>query len=43
VRNVAKAFLAGIAIEAGGAIIVDRAAVIAEADKLGIFLIGVGA
>lgn len=43
VRNVSKAFLAGIAIEAGGAIIVDRTAVIAEADKLGVFLIGIAA
>jgi DUF1009 family protein len=33
--------LAGIAVEAGGALIVDRTAVIAEADRLGIFVAGV--
>jgi DUF1009 family protein len=43
VRNVAKAFLAGIAVEAGGALILDRAGVIAEADKHGVFLVGVAA
>jgi hypothetical protein len=43
IRNVARAYLAGIAIEAGGALIVDRAAVVAEADKLGLFLVGVPA
>jgi DUF1009 family protein len=41
VRNVASVALAGIAVEAGGALIVDRAAVAAEADRLGVFLIGV--
>ena len=34
------AALAGIAVEAGGALIVDRDAVVAEADRLGLFLIG---
>jgi len=33
--------LAGIAVEASGALIVDRDAVVAEADKLGLFLMGV--
>ena len=41
IRNVAAAHLAGIAVEAGGALIVDRAAVVAEADRLGVFLAGV--
>jgi DUF1009 family protein len=43
VRNVAAVHLAGIAVEAGGALIVDRAAVVAEADRLGVFLVGVPA
>jgi hypothetical protein len=43
VRNVAAVHLAGIAVEAGGALIVDRAAVVAEADKLGLFLVGIPA
>lgn len=41
IRNAAAAALAGIAVEAGGALIVDRDAVVAEADKLGLFLVGV--
>jgi DUF1009 family protein len=41
VRGAAKAGLAGIAIEAGGALIVDRAAVGAAADDAGLFVIGV--
>lgn len=41
VRNAAAAGLKGIAVEADGALIVGRAAVIAEADKLGLFLAGV--
>jgi DUF1009 family protein len=41
VQNVHKVHLAGIAVEAGGALIVDRAAVIAEADRLGVFLVGI--
>jgi len=36
----AAAGLAGIAVEAGGALIVDRAAVIARADALGVFVFG---
>lgn len=41
VRNVAAVGLAGIAVEAGGALIVDKRAVAQEADKLGLFVIGV--
>lgn len=40
VRMVAQAGLAGIAIEAGGAIILDRQAVALKADALGVFVIG---
>ncbi len=40
-RGVADAHLAGIALEAGGSLILDRAAVTAEADRLGLFVIGV--
>jgi UDP-2,3-diacylglucosamine hydrolase len=41
VRNAAAAFLAGIALEAGAALILDKAAVAAEADRLGLFVVGV--
>src|SRR5262249_585454 len=41
VRHVHAAFLAGIAVEAGAALILDKQAVAAEADKLGLFLVGV--
>ena len=41
VRNAAAAFLAGIALEAGAALILDKAAVAAEADRLGLFVTGV--
>ena len=41
VRNAAAAFLAGIAVEAGAALILDKAAVTAEADRLGLFVTGV--
>ncbi|MFO1247990.1 MAG: UDP-2,3-diacylglucosamine diphosphatase LpxI [Alphaproteobacteria bacterium] len=40
VRNAAAAYLAGIALEAGAALILDKAAVAAEADRLGLFVIG---
>jgi DUF1009 family protein len=43
VRNVAAVGLAGIAVEAGGALIVDKRAVAQEADKLGLFVTGVAA
>jgi DUF1009 family protein len=41
VRNAHAVALAGIAVEAGGALIVGREAVVAEADRLGLFLMGV--
>ncbi len=41
VRNAAAAFLVGIAVEAGSALILDKAAVAAEADRLGLFVVGV--
>lgn len=40
-QGAAAAHLAGIALEAGGALILDRTAVAAQADRLGLFLIGV--
>ena len=43
VHRVAAAGLSGIAGEAGGVIVLDRDAVIAEADSLGLFIIGVEA
>jgi len=41
VQNAAAVGLAGIAVEAGGALILGKRAVIAEADRLGVFLVGV--
>jgi len=41
VRNAHAVHLAGIAVEAGGALLLDRTAVIAEADRLGMFLAGI--
>jgi len=41
VQNASKAGLKGIAVEAGGALIIDRAGVIAEANKLGMFIVGI--
>ena len=41
VKNAAAAFLAGIALEAGAALILDKAAVAAEADRLGLFVTGI--
>lgn len=41
VRNAAAVGLKGIAVEAGGALILGKRAVIEEADKLGLFIIGV--
>ena len=41
VKNAAAAFLAGIAVEAGAALILDKQAVAAEADRLGLFVVGV--
>lgn len=40
--NAAAAGLAGVAVEAGGAIVLDREAVIATADRLGLFVAGLG-
>ena len=41
VKNAAAAYLAGIAVEAGAALILDKTAVKAEADRLGLFVTGV--
>lgn len=41
VRNAAAVGLAGIALEAGGALILSQKSVAEEADKLGLFVIGV--
>lgn len=41
IANAATAGLAGVAVEAGGALIVDRGAVVAAADSAGLFLVGV--
>jgi DUF1009 family protein len=41
VKNAAAVHLAGIAVEAGVALILDKQAVAAEADRLGLFVIGV--
>lgn len=41
VQNASAAGLAGIAVDAGGALIVDREAVIAEADRQNMFLYGI--
>jgi len=41
VKNAAAVHLAGIALEAGAALILDKQVVAAEADRLGLFVIGV--
>jgi DUF1009 family protein len=41
VKNAGAAHLAGIALEAGAALILDKQAVAAEADRLGLFIVGV--
>jgi DUF1009 family protein len=41
IEGAAAAGLAGVAGEAGGVVVMDRAAVIAAADRLGLFVIGV--
>lgn len=41
VKNVTAVGLAGIALEAGGALIVDREKVVQEADAAGVFIMGV--
>ncbi|MGH7002462.1 MAG: LpxI family protein [Alphaproteobacteria bacterium] len=43
VEKIAKAGLGGIAVEAGGALVIDRAKVAARADALGVFVVGVAA
>ncbi len=43
VVNAAAAGCVGLAVEAGGTLVIDRAATAAEADRLGLFLIGYGA
>lgn len=43
VENAARAGLRGVAVEAGGSLMVDRPAVAAAADRLGLFVIGVAA
>lgn len=40
VRLAAGAGLAGVAVEAGGVLVVDRAALVAEADARGLFVVG---
>lgn len=40
VENAAAAGLAGVAVEAGGALVMERAAMIARADALGLFVYG---
>lgn len=40
VENIARAGLAGIAVEAGGALILDRQGVALKADALGVFVVG---
>lgn len=42
VMGAAQAGLAGIAVEAGRSLILDRAEVVAEADRLGLFVTGLG-
>ena len=41
VENAASAGLRGIAIEAGGTLVIDRSEVVAAADRLGLFVVGV--
>ena len=41
VQNAAAVYLAGIAVEAGNALILDKQAVAAEADRLGLFVTGI--
>lgn len=41
VRNVAAVGLAGIAVEAGGALILGKQVVMEEADRLGLFVVGI--
>jgi len=43
VAAAAAAGLRGIAIEAGGTLVMDRPALVAEADAAGLFVVGVAA
>lgn len=43
IKNVARAGLRGIAVEAGGVLVVDRQEMIAEADRAGIYFVGFSA
>ena len=43
VRHAAKAGLNGIAVEAGQSFILDRAEVVAEANRLGLYVAGIKA
>jgi DUF1009 family protein len=42
IRNAARAGCVGLALEAGGTLVIDREATAAEADRLGLFVIGYG-
>lgn len=42
VRNAAAAGCVGLSLEAGGTLVIDRVATAAEADRLGLFLVGYG-
>ena len=42
VRNAARAGCVGLALEAGGTLVIDRVATAAEADRLGLFVVGYG-
>ncbi|MHB2209934.1 LpxI family protein [Methylobacterium sp. CM6257] len=42
VQAAARAGCAGLALEAGGTLVIDRAATAAEADRLGLFVVGYG-
>ena len=42
VRNAGRAVCVGLALEAGGTLVIDRAATAAEADRLGLFVVGYG-
>jgi DUF1009 family protein len=42
VRNAARAGCVGLALEAGGTLVIDRDATAAEADRLGLFVVGSG-
>jgi DUF1009 family protein len=43
VEAAAKAGLRGVAVEAGGALVINRAKIVARADALGLFVVGVSA